>query len=162
MTTLMPMSEAAYAAFVEEAIAEYALDNAQAGRWPGQDVLARARAEFERLLPQGLRTPDHFLYEIREALDGPVVGGLWFARDLRDGSGAGYLYNVRIAPAYRGRGHAKAALDRLEALALDMGITTMALHVFGHNTSAQALYRASGYWITGWLMRKPLRRPSAD
>ena len=32
MTTLVPMSEAAYAAFVGEAIAEYALDNAQAGR----------------------------------------------------------------------------------------------------------------------------------
>jgi len=28
-------------------------------------------------------------------------------------------------------------------------------------TAAQALYRSHGYWITGFVMRKPLRRPEA-
>jgi ribosomal protein S18 acetylase RimI-like enzyme len=156
------MSESAFTAFAERAIADYAQDNAQSGRWPETDAPARARAEFLRLLPQGAATPNHFLYEIQDAASGQPVGALWFAVDAHHGAGTGYLYNIRVEPAFRGRGHAKDALDRLDEIALDMGLTSMGLHVFGHNTNAQALYRASGYWITGLLMRKPLQRPQDD
>ncbi len=160
--SLLPMSELAFAAFAECAIADYAQDSTQSGRWGAHEALDRARAEFERLLPQGRDTPNHFLYEIRDSADGKNVGALWFAIDTDNGAGAGYLYNIRVEPAFRGRGHAKAALDRLDEVALGMGLHSMALHVFGHNTNAQALYRASGYWITGMNMRKPLRRPPED
>lgn len=156
-TRLVPLPEAAFAAFAERSIADYAQDNAQSGRWPEGDAPARARAEFARLLPQGAATPNHFLYEIQDAASDQPVGVLWFAVDTHHGATAGYLYNIRVEPAFRGRGHAKAALDELDKIALGMGLTSMGLHVFGHNTSAQALYRASGYWITGLLMRKPLR-----
>lgn len=158
--SLAPMSETAFAAFAERAIADYAQDNTQSGRWPEADAPTRARAEFQRLLPQGAATPNHFLYEIQDTANGQTVGALWFAVDSNQGTGAGYLYNIRVEPAFRGRGHAKAALDRLDEIALGMGLTSMGLHVFGHNTNAQALYRASGYWITGLLMSKPLRRSS--
>jgi ribosomal protein S18 acetylase RimI-like enzyme len=113
-------------------------------------------------LPQGRETPNHFLHEIHDSADGQVVGSLWFAIDTQHGAASGYLYSIRVEPAFRGRGHAKAALDLLDQIALGMGLQSMALHVFGHNTNAQALYRASGYWITGLLMRKPLRRPHDD
>lgn len=158
-TALVPMSEAAYAAFAEHTIADYAQDNAESGRWSAHEAQARARAEFQRLLPQGRDTSNHFLYEIHDGADGQIVGSLWFAIDTHQGATSGYLYSIRVEPAFRGRGHAKAALDLLDAIALGMGLQSMALHVFGHNTNAQALYRASGYWITGLNMRKPLRRP---
>jgi ribosomal protein S18 acetylase RimI-like enzyme len=159
-TTLVPMGQDALAAFAEHAIADYARDAVQAGRWVADSALERARAEFDRLLPQGVETPNHFLYEIRDEAAGVAVGALWFAIDVKNDPSAGYLYSIRVEPAFRGRGHAKAALDRLEAVALDKGLTSMGLHVFGHNTTAQALYRSQGYWITGLVMRKPLlRRP---
>jgi ribosomal protein S18 acetylase RimI-like enzyme len=161
-TSLVPMAEAAFAAFAERAIADYAQDNTQSGRWRAHEAFDRARVEFERLLPQGRDTPNHFLYEIHDSADGQAVGALWFSIDSDPGGGAGYLYNIRVEPAFRGRGHAKAALDRLDEVAVGMGLHSMALHVFGHNTTAQALYRASGYWITGMNMRKPLRRPVED
>jgi ribosomal protein S18 acetylase RimI-like enzyme len=161
-TSLVPMSDATFAAFCERAIVDYARDNAQTGRWPEQEAADRSRAEFRRLLPQGLATPGHFLYEIRSEPEGQAVGALWFAVDTNNGSGAGYLFNIQVDPAFRGRGHAKAALDLVEDIALGMGLHSMALHVFGHNPGAQALYRASGYWTTGLNMRKPLRRPAGD
>lgn len=160
-TMLVPMGRDALAAFAEHAIADYAHDSVQAGRWPAAGALERARAEFDRLLPQGIETPGHFLYEIRDEGAGVTVGALWFAIDAKNDPSAGYLYSVRVDPAFRGHGHAKAALDRLEEIALARGLTSMGLHVFGHNTTAQALYRSQGYWITGLVMRKPLlRRPS--
>ena len=116
-TSLVPMSDATFAAFCERAIVDYARDNAQTGRWPEHEAADRSRAEFQRLLPQGLATPGHFLYEIRSEPEGQAVGALWFGIDTNNGSGAGYLFNIHVDPAFRGRGHAKAALDRAEDMA---------------------------------------------
>jgi ribosomal protein S18 acetylase RimI-like enzyme len=86
------------------------------------------------------------------------VGHLWFAVQDAGPTRAGYLYNILVKPAYRGRGHAKAALELAEPLAAEHGATSLALHVFAFNTGAQALYRSLGYGITGLNMFKPLRR----
>lgn len=159
VTTLAPMQSAEFDSFAELAIASYAEDNVAAGRWPPQGALARARAEFERLLPQGLHTPAHWLYEIREteAASGEVIGFVWFAVLADGATRSGYLYHIRIKPQFRGLGHAKAALDRLDEIARAMGLSSIALHTFSQNGAAQALYRSQGYWITGMNMRKTLR-----
>ena len=158
MIILTPMRAQAFEPFAEDAIAAYAADNAQSGRWPRSSVLARSRAEFHRLLHQGLQTPDHFVYEIQHHPTGEPIGVLWFAivesGDLR----SGYVYSIRIKPEYRGRGYAKAALDLIEKFAVSQGLASLALHVFSFNTGAQALYRSIGFGISGMNMFKPLRR----
>ncbi len=63
-----------------------------------------------------------------------------------------------MQPEFRGRGHARAALQLAEAIAIAQGAQAIALHVFIFNTSAQALYRSLGYGITGLNMLKPLQR----
>jgi ribosomal protein S18 acetylase RimI-like enzyme len=159
MTTLKPMGEQQFVAFAEECIARYASDNVQAGRWSLSSAPERGRLDFERLLPLGLQTPDHFLYEIVDEALGLAVGSLWFAivhtaSDAR----SGFIYYIWIRPELRGRGYAKAALEAIEAVASDHGLATIALHVFSFNTTAQALYRSVGYGITGMNMQKPLMR----
>jgi ribosomal protein S18 acetylase RimI-like enzyme len=64
-----------------------------------------------------------------------------------------------VFPQYR-RGHARAALAALEAVAREHGITTLALNVFGSNHGAQELYRSVGYVVTSMSMQKEL--PSAN
>lgn len=158
VTSLVPMQEQAFGAFAEACIADYARDNVQAGRWPADGAEARARSAFAQLLPQGLQTPSHFVQEIRDAALPDPVGFVWFAL-LDDGAErTGYVYNIRVEPAFRGRGHAKEALDRVAALVAEQGAHALALHVFSFNTSALALYRSLGYGITGMNMLKPLRR----
>jgi ribosomal protein S18 acetylase RimI-like enzyme len=157
-TTLTPMRAEAFKAFAAEAIASYATDGEEAGRWPFDNAHERAHSEFGRLLPQGLETPDHYIYEIEDEALGQVVGFVWLAVIGAPGAQSGYVYSIHIAPELRGRGYAKAALDLIEAVAADKGLTTLALHVFSFNTSAQALYRSVGYGITGINMLKPLRR----
>ncbi|HET7793478.1 MAG TPA: GNAT family N-acetyltransferase [Rhizobacter sp.] len=157
-TRLVPMHPQRFEAFAEEAITTHADHNAQVGRWPRETALERARAEFARLLPQGQQTPEHFFYEIEDQALGEKVGYLWFAVIGPADARGGYVYNIRVRPEFRGRGHAKAALDLIEAVALDMGLDAIGLHVFSFNTNAQALYRSSGYGITGMNMLKPLRR----
>lgn len=154
MTILIPMRAQAFVAFAEASIADFAHDNVQAGRWLASDALQRARAEFDRLLPQGLHTSGHHFHEIQDAADTETVGYLWFALQETDGVRSGYVYNIRIKPEFRGRGHAKAALELGERLAVAEGASGIGLHVFAFNTSAQALYRSLGYGITGLNMFK--------
>jgi ribosomal protein S18 acetylase RimI-like enzyme len=155
MTALVPMSEAHFATFARVAVESYAHDNVVAGRWPAALAAAKSQEEFDRFLPQGLRTPGHLFYDILDE-DGTNVGSMWFAIVGEGQERAGYLFNIRIDLPQRGRGHARAALQLLESQARELGLNGISLHVFGFNTPAQALYRSLGYGITGFNMRKPL------
>lgn len=156
MTTLVPMRPDLFPVYAETAISEFARDNVQSGRWLEGQALSRAQKEFERLLPDGQQTPGHRFYEILDAAAGETVGFIWFASQTADGIKTGYLYNIRVRPEFRGRGHAREALDLIEQVAKAEKMTSIGLHVFGSNTTAQALYRSAGYWTTGMNMMKPL------
>lgn len=158
MITLERMPAADFDAFERECTRAYAADNVSAGRWREPGAPARAQQEFRRLLPDGLDTPDHFIYSLRETATLRSVGFLWFAELEADGVRTGYVYSIHVDAEHRGRGFAKAAIDLVEELGRARGLASVALHVFNHNAAAQALYRSVGYWITGFNMLKPLRR----
>jgi ribosomal protein S18 acetylase RimI-like enzyme len=153
-TTLQRMTEQAFARFNEAAIADYADENVAAGRWPAEGALERSRQEHERLLPQGLATPNQHLFTIHDDAQGVDVGVLWLSVTEHPGRRSGFVYDVAIDPAHRRRGHARAAFVALEAVARELGVDDIGLHVFAHNEAAQALYRALGYQTTGINMRK--------
>ena len=161
MTILAPLPAGSFAAFFERAAAGYAADNVASGRWPAHEALQLARAEGERLLPDGFATPDNYFYEIRASAGGETVGQLWFAALPRGSQRIGYLFQIEIYPAFRRRGHARAALDAFESLAAGLGLSATALNVFGSNTQAQALYAAAGYSVTSLGMHKSLLRDGA-
>jgi hypothetical protein len=67
VSVLVPMSPEAYAQYLVAAVAGYAHQNITSGRWPAEGALERSGAEHEKLLPQGLATPDNYLFEIHDA-----------------------------------------------------------------------------------------------
>jgi ribosomal protein S18 acetylase RimI-like enzyme len=155
LAVLVPMSPAAFAAFASEANEAYAQDHVRAGNWAPEEALAKARAQFDQLLPNGMETPDHFLYEVHNGA-GIRVGYLWFAIVGAGRARAGYVYNIRIQPDQQRKGYGRAALVALESLAAKMQLAALRLNVFGHNPGAEALYRSLGYTVTSSTMRKPL------
>jgi len=70
------------------------------------------------------------------------------------------VYDVYVRPEHQRKGHAGRAFAALEVEAHRLGLTGIALHVFGHNAGAQALYQKLGYVPTNINMFKPLA--SAD
>ena len=157
MTILTPMSPEAFMAWSRHSIEDYAAENVRAGRWPeGEGALQRSREEFESTLPQGLATPDHHLFEIRDEATGDAVGVLWVALQDRRGVRGAYVYNVEVHAPYRRQGHARRAFEALERWAVAQGAPTIGLHVFGHNPGAQALYEQLGFRVTGLNMLKTL------
>jgi ribosomal protein S18 acetylase RimI-like enzyme len=156
MTQLLPMRPERFGAFVEAEIAGYAHDNVSAGRWPEAGALERSRDEMAALLPQGLATPEHFLYEILAHEGGPTVGSLWVHIERKHGAVSAYVYDIEVTPAHRRQGHAERALRALEGIAKAAGAGGVGLNVFANNPGAQALYRKLGYVTTNFNMRKAL------
>jgi ribosomal protein S18 acetylase RimI-like enzyme len=154
---LVAMSAAAYRDYVEVAVSGYAEENVASGRWPEEGALARSRADLEESLPQGLDTPDNYLFEIRDADAGVTVGFLCFAVHEKHGLRTAFVFDIEVKPEFRRRGYASAALTGLEPIVRDLGLSSIGLHVFGQNAAARALYGKLGYAVTGVNMLKPLR-----
>lgn len=153
---LQPMSEAGYARFWRESIAGYAQDKVAAGQWRAEAAQAQSAAEFASLLPQGLATPDHHLFDIIDAASGQAVGHLWFAIEDRHGIRVAYVYDLAVHPEHQRRGHATRAFRAMEDKVRALNAWRIDLHVFGHNPNAQALYAALGYRVTSVTMAKSL------
>ncbi|MFC4161895.1 GNAT family N-acetyltransferase [Chitinimonas lacunae] len=153
MLSLRPMNDAEFQQLVARVVPDYAADKVAVGDWPAADAEQRAEMEFGRLLDQGLATPGHHLYTIDHAGDGPV-GAIWLA--MRPGTTVAFVYDLFIAPTWRRRGFGRAAMQLLETTARQLGASTLALHVFGHNDAAVALYQHLGYRVTDIHMAKPL------
>ncbi len=155
------MTDREFAAFFELAVATYAENNVLGGRWPAADAVALARAETERLLPLGLGTADNYFYAVRSEPSEELVGYVWFAEMQRGSTRIVFICQVFIELEHRRRGHARAALRAVQAMAETKGCSGMALHVFAHNKGAHELYRSLGYQVSSLNLIKPLPRSEA-
>lgn len=83
------------------------------------------------------------------------VGILWYA--FQEESKRIFIYHVWMQEAYRGRGYATAALQRLETIAAqELGATSIGLSVFGSNPDAERLYARLGFQQASIAMNKLL------
>jgi len=154
------MTSAEFTHWRAQSTPAYAADKVRSGRWSESESLAEAEKELSSLLPQGLETAGHTLFTIEDE-SAQVVGALWIARAERPVGPVGYVYDLVVWPEHRRQGHAARAMRALEHEAIKLGFGGLALHVFGHNKSAQSLYVSLGYEPTNINMFKPLARSDA-
>jgi ribosomal protein S18 acetylase RimI-like enzyme len=128
----------------------------QAGNWPAEGAVERARAEMDRLLPERELTPGHALYTARDKATHERVGSIWLYYKVTEQGGDAFVYDLFIEESCRGKGYGEELLRAGEALMRQHGAKKIALHVFGFNTVAQSLYRKLGYQITNVNMAKLL------
>jgi ribosomal protein S18 acetylase RimI-like enzyme len=150
----IPMTAVEFLDYSENSIANYAEDSIQAGIWTSTDALANARTAFRDLLPAGLQTRENFICSIKKRSTKETVGSIWFKIRRGGNSPTTHILDLIILRGFRKRGYARQALNAIERVAADNGATAMTLHVFAHNEIAQHLYRATGYEVSGYLMRK--------
>jgi RimJ/RimL family protein N-acetyltransferase len=154
MITLRAMTEEEFVAFLDQSVPEYASEKVKAGNWTPEEALERSREDHAKLLPEGLASPNQHLYTIE--FEGSPVGRVWLSVDRQTAGGAGFIYDLLVAEPFRRQGIAVEAMRLLETEALDLGVNSLALHVFGYNLAARALYEKLGYEITNINMSKKL------
>jgi ribosomal protein S18 acetylase RimI-like enzyme len=140
-------STAAVHAYVEDIVGSGAMSRAAAEE--------KARRDHAELLPDGLETPGQLIFRIEA--DAQSVGWLWFAlQEPRSEPGVGFILDIGVDEAFRGRGYGRAAMHMAEDEARRHGLRALALNVFGQNAVARGLYTHLGYRETSVQMRKEL------
>jgi ribosomal protein S18 acetylase RimI-like enzyme len=153
---LVPMSQAYFTTFVERLVVEYAEDKVRSGNWPEAGSLKRSRDEITHLLPRGLETEGQALFELAVPGEEEPAGALWLAVTETRGAQAGFIYDLWIRPDLRRKGFGVQAMREAEVWAKAQGVDSLALHVFGHNPGALALYNKLAYRVTNINMTKEL------
>lgn len=100
-------------------------------RYGGEDVTPVDPAEF---------APPRGLFLVAYVDDAPAACGGWRARDTDV-----ELKRMYVAPAFRGRGLARAVLASLERTAGEAGFDRVILETGQRQPEAIALYRSAGY-----------------
>jgi ribosomal protein S18 acetylase RimI-like enzyme len=140
-------SAATLDAYVDEIVAS--------GSMSREAAEEKSRRDDTELLPEGLATPGHLICRVEA--DGQPVGWLWMAlRNPRAEAGVGFIYDITIDAAHRGRGYGRAAMRLAEEEARRTGLHALALNVFRQNAVARTLYSSLGYRETSVQMRKEL------
>lgn len=154
MTILAPMRTEAYASYMQSFAANFAEGNIKAGYWHQEGALERSLAVFEKLLPQGLVTPNNYLFEIVGNEGSQMVGSVWFSVQEQLGIRDAWVSYIEVKPEFRRQGYATRAFQALEAIVVPLGVSSIGLHVFNHNREAQAFYSQLGFVIPGVNMIK--------
>jgi RimJ/RimL family protein N-acetyltransferase len=156
MVRLVPMSDAEYQPYLALAIRDYADEKVAAGNWQPAEALERSTQEFQKLLPDGVATQDNYLFTIEDQALAATVGMIWLSRIMQGAHPIIFIYDFRIDESYRRKGYGEQAMRAAEDQAKALGLDIIALHVFGHNQAARALYEKLGYEITNINMAKKL------
>lgn len=155
MVRLVPMTIKEFEEYLARNVERYAQENAKAGYWAPAEALEKSRQVHQQLLPSGLATRDHYLLTIQDE-SGLAIGTAWLKADHAAAVPTGFVYDIFIEEAHRGQGKGTQAMLALEEKARELGLRTLALHVFAHNPRAIALYKRLGYGVKSLNMRKEL------
>jgi ribosomal protein S18 acetylase RimI-like enzyme len=156
MVKLEPMSEEEFGPWLATHARDYAKDKVVSGAWRAEDAPRLADEAYHKLLPQGLGTPDNFVYTAVDEATEENVGNVWFAKMTYEGQTFAFVYDLLVLEEHRRKGYGEQIMRALEEKVREVGLDSIALHVFGHNHAAKVLYEKIGYEITDLNMMKKL------
>ena len=152
MIHLRPMTEEEFAALKAAMFASYPQDRARAaGGVAAEEEIEIGRRQVDELMGEGLQSTAHHYWKM-EAPGVGAVGDLWVFVD--EAKRRAFIYFIGTDEAHRGRGYGYEALAALEAEVRPLGVTQIALNVFGYNDVARRLYERAGYKVQAISMAK--------
>src|ERR1041385_7354813 len=116
---LQPLQPEEYAAWAATERDEYARDISENGDTPIEAARQKADRDMEEILPQGLETPNHWMFWLEHA--GERAGRLWLSERVIDGRRSMFIFDIHVNEAYRGRGFGRAAMLLTEREARSRG-----------------------------------------
>ena len=158
---LRPMTEHEFAAWLPSAFDAYITERVRLGE--SEKVARRRSAEQQALyFPADRPAVGHELFVLDD--DGRRVGMVWVGPrpNQEDDPAQSWLFNIEIDEEQRGRGHARTALQLVEAHLALQGVRELGLNVFADNVVARRLYTGTGFREVSAVMAKTLPAPTSN
>jgi ribosomal protein S18 acetylase RimI-like enzyme len=155
MIKLRKMSQQEYTDYLSTAVVNYADEKIKGEGLTQEHATKLAQESYAAQLPQGLETQNQFLFSVVDNADGKVIGMVWFASKQAPKPHA-FIYDISLNADNRGKGLGKQLMKLTEAEVQRLGLKSIGLHVFGHNTTAISLYEKTGFRTTNRIMVKDL------
>lgn len=143
MITLNKMTQDEFDKFTEWSLKNYANELIESGMEIELTPYEEAKSQFEKLLPNGLKSNDNFLFVAQNEFY-EDVGVIWYQINPRNNE-FGFICEFFIYEQHRRKGYGTQVLSAIENDARTHGIKIMVLSVFKYNTPACELYYKSGY-----------------
>ncbi len=150
---LHPISENEYAIWMVQSKDQYREENVKNGLTV-VEAQKKTDDDFQRLLPQGLKSKDNYIYAIK--VEARWVGTVWFGVRGAENNRKAFIFDLVLDENARGKGHGKQAMLLIEDEVKKIGLKHIGLHVFGHNKIARNLYQSLGYEIMNLILEKTL------
>jgi len=154
MIKLIPIEQKDFDTFLEHQIADYAQEKVKSGNWLPEQALEKSRAEYQSILPDGLKTPGQYIFSILENETNTPLGVMWIQLSKDSPVRRAFINDFVIHEEHRGKGYGTQAMAALDEKLKEMEVESVALHVFAHNKNAIHLYEKMGYEVTNLYMRK--------
>ncbi len=156
---LVPMTQDRFTAWRRLAVSSYAGEKERAEQLSPDDARILSETSFQKLLPQGVETPEHFLFLVYDAMKDEEVATLWLALRGQREPRVMWVYDILVNESQRGQGYGEATMRAAEDFSRSKGCPAIELHVFGHNPVARKLYEKIGFEPTSIVMRKKITPP---
>jgi len=156
MIRLVPMLESELDKYLERSVPGYAEENVKAGYWSEDEALEKSRKVFDNLLPDGIKSKGQYLFQVEDTETNERVGIIWLNARIDIPHPSGFIYDIEVDEALRGKGYGKQTMLAIEEKARELGLKSIGLHVFFHNAVAKGLYEKIGYEVKSLNMVKEL------
>jgi ribosomal protein S18 acetylase RimI-like enzyme len=160
---LIPASVRDFEVWKTHALTAYAQTKVKAGIWEEAGAAENSNNVFGKLLPDGIKTRDHYFYvamapEESQPKEQPdiAVGYVWIWIKNSVAARKAFIYDIKIDESKQGKGYGRALLLQTEAKAIELGAGEISLNVFEHNYRALKLYESSGFNFVSHQMTKTL------
>ena len=148
------MTQEEFARFHEDNLEGYAQDIARAFKRPIEGERVRAKEQVTGLLPKGVDTEGHYLFNAIDTKSGNKVGNVWI--NIDEAKSRAFLYDIVVDEPFRGKGYGRKIMNLMEKMLKEMKISSVELHVFAYNTVAINLYKTQGYNTASFNMQKSI------
>ena len=96
MLELRKMTPAEYSNYMKYSVNNYAVEKQNGEGLTEENALKIAQDSYAKLLPQGLDTPEQYLYSVFDETSEKSVGILWMAKKLNGVKPYTFIYDIEL------------------------------------------------------------------
>ena len=156
MMQMIEMNQDDFAVFKTRSIHNVAVQRMEDFGEHLEAATTQARKIFNEHLPDGLKTTDHFFYQIKNS-QLEALGYLWYGSRTQDGQKKMFIYDIFVEENLRGKGYGKQMLQWLEKETEKLKFQEISLRVLAYNHRARELYESMGFEMTNIYMSKKIK-----